>query len=1087
MNTRVWKESVTFKTYLTGKQDPHPIFLEHRVYQGSSGAVYPYGVTDTLQDKACDLEYEAVFLENDYIQIMILPELGGRIQRAYDKVNKRDFVYFNHVVKPALVGLLGPWISGGIEFNWPQHHRPTTYMPVDCHIDEHEDGSASVTVGETEPMHGLTISTTFTVYKDKALVEIKSHVFNGNQTPRSFLWWSNPAVRGGEGHQSVFPPDVTAVFDHGKRAVIDFPIAHGEYYKVKYDGVDISRYKNLPVPTSYMAWKSNFDFVGAYCHDEEGGLLHVADHHISPGKKQWTWGNGEFGQAWDKLLTDSDGPYIELMTGVFTDNQPDFTWIDPGEEKEFCQNFLPYAKLGTVQNANTSAVLKLERENGQATLGIYAVSLLKNTRLILKNATGTVLCEKEISLNPCQAQIFQNTIDDSICTLMLVDTEGKTIISYTEYQPKATPLPEVAPTPALPSEINSSDEAFLIGQHLEQYHHASRQSVDYYNRGLEIDALDYRCNIAIGQYEYNRGCFSKALHYAEQALTRQLKLNRNPDDGKASLLKGDALKALGQNDEAYESFFRGVWSQNGKLQGFCNLAKISLSRHDYSKAIELAIQALDNQRKNPEAWAIYVLALSLNKQKEQALVELENLRKLYPVNAIGAYLSYTLGNSSKEELVSALNNREINYLEVSRFLCECGREDDACKFLDLIPPKGAIATLVKAALKPQDRMALEAQAKQEFIDFVRFPNSVFEKIMLSKLTDCPFALHLVACFNYSHRLYEEAADLWQKCIELDNKFTEAYRGLGIYAHNRLKDDDKALNYYQKALELDPHDERILFEYDLLQKNAKISPQTRLELMEKHKFTDFIRDDLKCEYVTLLNNCGRLDDAYAYLTSRIFHVWEGGEGKVTGQFIVNAIRRAQVAMHANDYKKALKIVSSALTYPENLGEGRLVVQTDNDLYYIKAIIEEKLNQNDEACIDLNKASLGETDIHEQQYYNDTPCDYVFFNALARLHQGKHEEAQAIFKSMQEWSKRLENVPFADDFFAVSLPELIVLDQDKNLARQESCILMQMLGALGLGDTNGFDKSLSKLLEINPSNHKAYLYADLKDFLVDNINA
>lgn len=208
---KVWQEKVTFKTYLTGAQDKHPIFLEHRVYQGSSGAVYPYGVTDTLADKTEDREYEALYLENDYIKVMILPELGGRIQRAFDKVHGKDFVYFNRVVKPALVGLLGPWISGGIEFNWPQHHRPTTYMPVDFSLRNNEDGSATVFVGEKEPMHGLSVTTAFTLYPDKALIEIKSRVYNGNDTPRTFLWWSNPAVKGGDGHQSVFPPDVTAV------------------------------------------------------------------------------------------------------------------------------------------------------------------------------------------------------------------------------------------------------------------------------------------------------------------------------------------------------------------------------------------------------------------------------------------------------------------------------------------------------------------------------------------------------------------------------------------------------------------------------------------------------------------------------------------------------------------------------------------------------------------------------------------------------------------------------------------------------------------------------------------------------------
>lgn len=216
---KVWQERVEIPTYETGPQDIHPMFLENRVYQGSSGAVYPYGVTDTLSEQKTLKSWQAVWLENDYIKVMILPELGGRVHRAWDKVKQRDFVYHNEVIKPALVGLLGPWISGGIEFNWPQHHRPTTFMPVDFTLEAHEDGAQTVWVGETEPMHGLQVMTGFTLRPDRAALEIASRVYNGNATPRHFLWWANPAVKGGEGHQSVFPPDVTAVFDHGKRAV----------------------------------------------------------------------------------------------------------------------------------------------------------------------------------------------------------------------------------------------------------------------------------------------------------------------------------------------------------------------------------------------------------------------------------------------------------------------------------------------------------------------------------------------------------------------------------------------------------------------------------------------------------------------------------------------------------------------------------------------------------------------------------------------------------------------------------------------------------------------------------------------------
>src|SRR5689334_12853713 len=151
MNVEAWIEKVTIPTYETGKPEKNPMFLEKRVYQGSSGIVYPHPVIESISNEKINKQYEAVFIENDFLKIMVLPELGGRIQRAYDKIKNRDFIYYNQVIKPALVGLAGPWISGGIEFNWPQHHRPSTFSPADVAIESHADGAVTVWLSEHDP------------------------------------------------------------------------------------------------------------------------------------------------------------------------------------------------------------------------------------------------------------------------------------------------------------------------------------------------------------------------------------------------------------------------------------------------------------------------------------------------------------------------------------------------------------------------------------------------------------------------------------------------------------------------------------------------------------------------------------------------------------------------------------------------------------------------------------------------------------------------------------------------------------------------------------------------------------------------
>ena len=442
---KVWEDKVTIPTYEVGKPDANPMFFEKRVYQGSSGVVYPNPVIEKIFDEKVDKEYIALYLENKYIKIMVLPELGGRIQMAYDKIKKRHFIYYNQVIKPALVGLTGPWISGGIEFNWPQHHRPSTFSPVDFKIEENADGSKTIWVNEIDQMFHTKGMAGFTLHPEKAYIEIKAKLFNRSNLPQTFLWWANPAVKVNDDYQSVFPPDVNAVFDHGKRDVSSFPIAKGTYYKVDYSpGTDISRYKNIPVPTSYMAINSEYDFVGGYEHDTQAGLLHVANHHVSPGKKQWTWGNSDFGIAWDRNLTDEDGPYIELMTGMFTDNQPDFTWIMPNEEKSFTQYFLPYRALGLVKNASKDILLAMNLVSDEVELKVFATSLIQNVTIqllvnyeIVLDEINDLLPEKVYSK---KVKLSENTKEENLIVLIRNQT-GRELLRYEPALNKKTTYP----------------------------------------------------------------------------------------------------------------------------------------------------------------------------------------------------------------------------------------------------------------------------------------------------------------------------------------------------------------------------------------------------------------------------------------------------------------------------------------------------------------------------------------------------------------------------------------------------------------------------------------------------------------------
>ncbi|BEE18435.1 hypothetical protein VAWG006_26880 [Aeromonas enteropelogenes] len=1078
-DVRVWEETVTLPTYEVGPEDPNPMFLEKRVYQGSSGAVYPYGVIDTLTGQKQMKPYQAIWLENDFIKVMLLPELGGRIHRAYDKVMQRDFVYYNEVIKPALVGLVGPWISGGIEFNWPQHHRPTTFMPVDFTIQEREGGARTVWLGEVEAMRGLQVMAGFTLYPDRALIEITGKVFNGNDTPRHFLWWSNPAVKGGDDHQSVFPPDVTAVYDHGKRDVSAFPIARGTYYKVDYSsGVDISRYRNIPVPTSYMADKSDYDFVGAYSHDEQGGLLHVADHHVSPGKKQWTWGNCDFGLAWDRNLTDDNGPYIELMTGVYTDNQPDFTWLDAGEEKVFVQHFLPYNTLGTVQNANTRAALKLERTEGGFLCGAYAVAPLSGARVEVSDEHG-VLFTKALELQPGQAWLEESTASsEGRLRVSLLDEHDQTILSYLEHQPAGEALPDPATAPAPAANLDSVDELYFIGQHLEQYLHASRSPFDYYLRALEIDSGDYRCNLALATLEYNRANYEQALEYANRALARAHRLNKNPQCGKGSLLRAHIEERLGRLDAAFDDFHKATWSGNCRDSGFFGLARIAMVRRDPAQALQFVERSLAVNGTHYGAIALKGLALLECGEREAAFAYLDEQQARHPLHYQLALLRW-LGSEQAadlEALARLCNGRGVNLCFLATALLELERPELARQLLQALPVEENLPLLFQASLQPQgaQQEALLRRAEQALGRRVRFPNTLGEVAMLERLPHSWFARYLLGCFHYSKRNYQQAVALWQSVCELAPEFAAAWRNLGIHHFNKGGDLAAAEQCLSRAFALKPDDARLLFELDQLHKRCAMAPAERLALLEAHREVALKRDDLTAELLSLYHITGQLEAAAEILRLREFHPWEGGEGKVTGQYLINQQHRALALMTQGRHEQAVPLLQQALHYPLNLGEGRLVGQTDNDIHYLLALCHLACDDQSLASQCLQQACLGQAGLGASRYYNDQPVDYLFYRGMALTQLGRGQEAERLFEGMVAWAEEAMKAPVEADFFAVSLPDLIVLDDDPQQQHRQHCLLVRALGQLGLGQRQACEQTLGELLTLNPAHDKGHLF-------------
>lgn len=1097
---RAWEEVVMLPTYPVGKEEKNPIFLEKRVYQGSSGVVYPYPVVEKISDEKTDKPYRAFFIENEYLKIMVLPELGGRVHMAYDKIKQRHFVYYNQVIKPALVGLTGPWISGGIEFNWPQHHRPSTFLPTDCMIEENADGSKTIWCSEVERMFRTKGMQGFTLYPGKAYLGIKAQIFNRTPFPQTFLWWANPAVVVNDDYKSVFPPDVHAVFDHGKRDVSKFPIATGIYYKQDYSaGVDISKYKNIPVPTSYMAIKSKYDFVGGYEDDVKGGLLHVANHHVSPGKKQWTWGCGDFGLAWDRNLTDEDGPYIELMTGVYTDNQPDFSWLQPYEEKSWVQYFMPYAEVGYVKNATNEAIVNVETVGGETEIVLYTTAVYKDLSILLKHNDGKVLLEKIIDVAPdkpykCRVNTAGAKAEDLIFELRSPD--GRLMLAYQAEKEEVKSTPEPARAAANPKDIASLEQLYLTGLHLEQYRHATYNPMDYYQEALSREPGDVRCNNAVGLLYMRRGQFAKAEPCFRRAVETLTGRNPNPYDGEPYYNLGWCLKMQKRWDEAYEAFYKAAWNAAWQDAAYLSLAQIDCSRKNLVNALDNVNRSLIRNWHNHKSRQLKASLLRLLGRKDEALRWIQESLEIDRFNFGCVFEMYLLLNNRSvlDDYTRQMRGSAHDFIEYALDFAASGLYDEAEMILkEYIAHHLSKGTSVKSVYpviyyalgyfaSQKGDIAQAARYYREATDQSPekcFPNRIEEVNILQEAMqqypDDAKAPYYLGNFWYAARQYDDALSCWEKSASIDDKFPTVLRNLSLAYYNKRNEKAKARQLLEKAFELDKSDSRILMELDQLYKKTGVPHIERLAFLEKHIHLVEQRDDLYIERVTLCNQLAMYEKAMELINQRCFHPWEGGEGKVTGQFILCRLELAKKLINRKDFDKALQLLNETDSYPHNLGEGKLKNAEENDINYYKGLAYKGLKDEANATHYLKLATQGSSEPQQAFFYNDQQPDKIFYQGLAWRTLGYEDNARSRFNKLIAHGEEHLFDTCKIDYFAVSLPDLAIWDDDLNVRNQIHCFYVMGLGYLGLGDFIKAENYLSKLraLDINHQGGQIHL--------------
>ncbi len=1081
---KAWAEEIVIPTYEVKEADPNPMFFEHRNIQGAKGNIYPVPFTDSLSSEKIDKKYLAVFLENEYLELILIPELGGRIFAARDKTNGYDFFYRHTVIKPALIGVCGPWISGGVEFNWPQHHRPSTFSPVDYTLESKSDGSKIVWMGEHDPFNRTKGMVGICLHPGKAIIETKVRLYNRTSIPQTFLWWQNAGVHINEKYQVIFPPDVNYSVFHAKAAVTRYPVARGRFYNNDYgDGLDLSWYINSPNATSFFAGDSKYEFFGGYDHAVDSGLVHVASRHISPGKKFFTWGSGSFGRKWQDNLMDDEGDYLELMAGVYTDNQPDFTWIKPFETKVFSQYWYPVQKIGAMKNANIRCAVNLEVTDGNARIGVYTTEVMHAARIVLSDGKSSIL-NNIVDLGPGEA--FNKIVDlptGTITTellLQVLDHQGSEVIRY---RPEAEwdevsgdPIPAPYTPPGLPSEISSNDELYLIGLHLEQYRHPFVSAHIYWEEAIHRDPGDSRTHIALGRDAYSKGDLEKAEHHLRAALDRLTSRNLNPFSGEAHYYLGLTLLASGKPEEAYDALYKATWDYAWKSASFYQLALVDTRQKHYHKALQHLDDALKTNSEHSKARCLKA-AIYRNLGLLDEADEIINATILMDPLDIWARHEFMLiarqsgipriAQQRLDDLHAMTRSDVQTYLDVILDYTSAGLYEDTFPLVGYLTAQKGIHPMVAYIMACISKQLGNEEASKDWLrkgaaaspDYC-FPWRLEEMQVLEKVIkiapDDSRAHYYLGNLLYDKKQVSKAIEHWKRSVEINPEFSIPWRNLALAAYNQENNIDAALSYIQKANQANPGDPRILLEYDqLLYRKARPAAE-RLELYKRNPDVVNQRDDLVSQCAMLYNCVGMPEKAIELTQQRTFHPWEGGEGSVVEHYANAHWLLGRAALDEGNAADALSHFEAGLDTPANLGEVPNEAETIHLVYYSG----------------LAHAKLGEAEKARDKFENVLACKWdefsivTYFQGLALKQLGRAEEGDDKLRNLLKKSEEMANNPPGSGYFYYGNPSPVFEDDPKKLQR----IYFNMLAGLarsGLGDKTGAASVLGQVVAVDPT--------------------
>ena len=883
-----------FTTYPFSDPDPIP---------KPDTKVYPYFRFDGFTNKPIQKEWKVIELENDYIKLMILPEIGGKVWSAVEKSTGKDFIYNNHVIKFRDIAMRGPWTSGGVEGNYGIiGHTPNCATPVDYVTLTRADGSVSCVIGVLDLLTRTSWKLDINLPKDKAYFTTNSFWFNSTETEQPYYTWMNTGIKASQNLQFIYPG----------QSYIGHNGEHNSWPIDKENGKDLSFYKNNDFGgyKSYHVFGKYDDFFGGYYHDEDFGMGRYGNHDDKPGKKIWIWGLSQQGMIWEKLLTDTDGQYVEVQSGRLFNQASENSSLTPFKQRSFApyqtdlwtEYWFPVKQIKGFVKANNYGALNVKNENGW--LKIYFSPLQKlNEKLEVFN-NGKKIYSKDISVNTLQS--FKDSIQIAVDENKLRLTLGGTKLVWNS-APEDGNLNRPLETP------KDFDHNSVYGLYLQGKNYLSFK--DYVKAEEKLTAClqkdpNYAPALAdLAIVQIRKFQYREAVNSAAKALSID---TYHPA---ANYYYGLANLHLGNTTDAKDGFDIAAASVEFRSSAYTALSKIYFTENDLAKAAEYAEKSLINNQGNLESLQILAVLYRLQNNKTKAVEILNTINNVDPLNHFVSFEKYLWESSdaSKKQFTSLIQNEmpQQTYLELGIWYQQIGRKEEALKVLSLAYPNAEIEYW-KAYLENKAVDLSKLQPDNSF-PFRGETAEILEKLIKTN-PQWQLKYHL-ALIEWNRDNSSRAKDLFLQCANLpaDPAF------YGAKASLFKNDNQLVLSSLQQAIKLDQQSWRypkLLTEYYIAQKQFDKALATTAPFYKKHPY-NYVMGMLYAKTLLLNKKYAAAD---AFLTQLEILPFEGAT--VGRQLYHEAkLMQALAEMKNKQFKKALQFISDAKLWPENLGVGK----------------------------------------------------------------------------------------------------------------------------------------------------------------------